>query len=77
MFRRTLTALALTLAASATVADEASLEPCINGGVSRTGNFPTQAMEDQIYAYLDWRADEPYYLFRVAARAIPTPYPED
>jgi hypothetical protein len=24
------------------------LEPCINGGVSRTGDFPSQAVEDEL-----------------------------
>lgn len=31
-----------------------SLEPCINGEVSATGIFPTQAMEDQFLAYARW-----------------------
>ena len=31
-----------------------SLEPCINGSVSRSGLFPSQAMEDEFAAYLAW-----------------------
>lgn len=30
------------------------LEPALNGQVSATGLFPTQAMEDEFHAYLDW-----------------------
>lgn len=31
-----------------------SLEPCINGSVSASGTFPTQAMENQLAAYVEW-----------------------
>jgi hypothetical protein len=31
-----------------------SLEACINGEVSASGRFPTQAMEDQFNAYTNW-----------------------
>ena len=53
------------------------LEPCINGAVSSTGLFPSQEMEDQIFAYLQWRSAEPYYLFKVAGNQVPVSYPED
>jgi hypothetical protein len=53
------------------------LEPCINGDVSASGTFPTQEMEEQILAYLEWRSAEPYYLFQVAAQRISDPYPEN
>jgi len=32
------------------------LDPCLNGDVSASGRFPTQAMEDQFNRYLDWVA---------------------
>jgi len=35
-----------------------SLEPCVNAGVSRSGLFPTQEMEDQFAAYLQWTKDQ-------------------
>jgi hypothetical protein len=43
------------------------LEPCINGAVSVSGVFPTQAMEEQIEAYLAWssEAGRMNYLFEV------------
>ena len=58
---------AATLAGQSDV--DLSLEPSINGEVSRFGTFPSQKMEDQIHAYLEWRAESgsPYYLFQVAA----------
>jgi hypothetical protein len=33
------------------------LDPCVNGDVSASGRFPTQAMEDQFNRYLDWVAE--------------------
>lgn len=56
------------MAAEMPVADAHTLEPCINGQVSASGTFPTQAMEEQIDAYLRWsnRTGQPYYLFTVA-----------
>ena len=43
-----LLAATLTVATTTVVADEPNLalEPCINGGVSATGRFETQALED-------------------------------
>jgi hypothetical protein len=64
-------------AAESPVAD-GDLEPCINGAVSASGAFPTQAMEEQINAYVAWSAKtgHPYYLFRVAGERSPTAYPQ-
>ncbi|MGD8274965.1 MAG: hypothetical protein PVJ30_03335 [Thiohalocapsa sp.] len=55
-----------------------SLEPCMNGGVSASGAFPTQAMEDEIKAYAAWSGSigQPYYLFQVAGEAFAAAYPE-
>ena len=73
MFGITLTLALFMAASSVAVADEDfSLEPCINGGVSSNGLFPTQEMEEQIQAYFDWQSDEPYYLFRAAKDRIST-----
>jgi len=76
MFRKTLFLL-LTLVAIPAYAQDL-LEPCINGDVSASGNFPTQEMEEQILAYLDWQSAEPYYyLFRVVSQETATVYPEN
>ena len=74
MFERTLIAGIALAAVTSVNATDLSLEPCINGAVSGSGNFPTQTMEEQVYAYLDWRSNEPYYLFAVAANYIRTPF---
>jgi len=45
-----------------------SLEPGLNGKVSETGRFPTQAMENQFNAYLTWVEKEQLasdYAFRL------------
>jgi hypothetical protein len=54
------------------------LEPCINGEVSASGTFPSQAMEDQIGAYLDWsaRTGRPFYLFQVGGDRLTAAYPQ-
>lgn len=75
MFRKTLFVLVILVSIPAYASD--LLEPCINGDVSASGNFPTQEMESQIEAYLAWQSGEPYYLFRVASQHIVSPYPED
>lgn len=75
MFRKTLF-VSLVLLSLPALADT-SLEPCINGDVSASGSFPSQEMEDQIMAYLDWKPGEPYYLFNVAWRDIGDAYPEN
>ena len=53
MFRKTLfvllTFVAIPAAANAT---EDMLEPCINGDVSASGNYPTQELEDLTLAFL-------------------------
>ena len=70
--------LAFSVSATELPAADDSLEPCINGGVSATGAFPTQAMEDQIRAYAAWSSElgQPYYLFRVTAHQVAASYPE-
>lgn len=35
-----------------------ALEPCINGEVSSSGMFPSQAMEDAFASYLSWTKHE-------------------
>ena len=42
------------LASSAADQANLDLEPCINGGVSASGLFPTQAMEEQFIKYVEW-----------------------
>ncbi len=56
------------LVSTVTLAVDDSLEPCINGEVSRSGSFPAQSMEDRIYVYLDWQTKDPFSLFRIASR---------
>lgn len=76
MFRKTL-GITLSLFCTATAfAADLSLEPCIDGGVSASGNFPTQEMEEQIYAYRNWAADKPGYLFAIALESIKPPLNE-
>lgn len=41
-------------AAQPATATGANLEPCLNGQVSVSGRFPTQAMEDEFNRYLSW-----------------------
>ncbi len=76
MFRKSLTILLLALTSSAVSADDHSLEPCINGDVSRSGNYPSREMEDQMNTYRAWQASQPYYLFKVSGRNLPTVYPQ-
>jgi hypothetical protein len=77
MVGKTLAFALLLLLANTALAYDTSLEPCMNGDVSATGSFPSQEMEKQIHAYLEWRSDQPYYLFQVASESINTPYQED
>jgi len=44
-------------AAQPTTATVANLDPCLNGQVSASGRFPTQAMEDEFNRYLSWVAE--------------------
>ena len=65
MLKSTLTAGALALvlfnlspsASASDLAKAADLEPSINGGVSETGLFPNQDMEDAFASYLGWTKD--------------------
>ena len=74
MFAKSLFPAALLALSGATAATDLTLEPCVNGAVSKTGSFPTQAMEREIYAYLDWRSYDPYYLFAVTANYLEDPF---
>lgn len=38
------------------------LDPCMNGQVSTSGLFPTQAMEEQFARYLEWTTAEGLYV---------------
>lgn len=42
--------LLLTSVSGSGIADNLDLEPCINGAVSSTGRFATQALEDEAIA---------------------------
>lgn len=44
----------VTFALEPTAEAVSTLDPGANGSVSATGNFPSQAMEDQFNAYLAW-----------------------
>lgn len=52
-----LTAAGSLQAMDATSPAKIGLDPCVNGDVSTSGRFPTQAMEDQFNRYLDWVAE--------------------
>lgn len=64
------------LAFSVSAADQPpidlDLEPCVNGAVSASGAFPTQAMEEQVDAFVTWSAKTGrfYYLFEVAGNRL-------
>lgn len=79
MFGKSLVPAVLLALSGAAAAADLTLEPCVNGAVSKSGSFPTQAMEREIYAYLDWRSYDPYYLFAVTANYLEDPFarPED
>lgn len=74
MFRKTLGLSPSLFCASSVFATDLSLEPCVNGDVSASDSFPTQAMKDQIYADLDWRSDQSYFRFAVASRLVARPF---
>jgi len=82
MFMQYLPLLSSVLAFSVSAVEASTmdplLEPCINGGVSASGTFPTRAMEEQVNAYLAWsnKTGSPYYLFRVAGDRLTSAYPE-
>ena len=68
MSRKTLAVVLFVASTTGAFASDLSLEPCINGDVSASGNFPSQAMEEQFQAFLDWRSQAP----AVASEAIAT-----
>ncbi len=51
LFTASFVAVWLTAAAQADQTSNLELEPCINGGVSASGNYPTQAAEDLAKSY--------------------------
>jgi hypothetical protein len=69
-------AFSVSAADTGSVEPDLSLEPCINGAVSASGTFPTQAMEEQVNAYLAWsnQTGRPYYLFQVAGQRLSSAY---
>lgn len=77
MNAKTLSLTLTLLVSNAAFASDLTLEPCIDGGVSATGTFPSQAMEDQIHAYLKWSSGQPYYLYTVASGSIEMPFSEE
>lgn len=58
MLPLTLALLAFSARAEPGLTSANALEPCINGEVSRSGMFPSQAMEDAFAAYLSWTKHE-------------------
>ncbi len=74
MFGKYLLAAALALIATTVTASGQSLEPLVNGDLSNSGNAPSQTMEREISAYLNWRSYEPYYLFAVSAKYLELPF---
>lgn len=56
-FVAVLTAAGSLQAMEVTNPGQVGLDPCVNGDVSTSGRFPTQAMEDQFNRYLDWVAE--------------------
>jgi hypothetical protein len=72
-----LSVLAFSVSAAEVTASGASLEPCINGAVSASGAFPTQAMEEQVNGDLarSEQKSRPHQLVRVAADRSSTASP--
>jgi hypothetical protein len=64
--------LAFSVSASDQPAVDLDLEPCVNGEISASGTFPTQAMEEQVDAFVSWSAETGrfYYLFEVAGNKL-------
>lgn len=76
MFGKLFAAALLTLVGNSTFASDESLEPCINGGVSPSGSYPSETIERGMRAYVNWRTYEPYYLFAVSADYLQSPFGE-
>jgi hypothetical protein len=74
----TFSLLAFLVSAGELPKTDLDLEPCINGAVSASGTYPSQAMEDQIQAYLAWSTEtgRPFYLFQVAGYVPENPHPQ-
>ena len=58
MLPLTLALLAFSVRAESSMASSHALEPCINGEVSASGLFPSQAMEDELASYLRWTKEQ-------------------
>lgn len=67
----------ILLAAGAGQASDLSLEPCMNGGVSATGIWPTELAEGGLNTGLNWQTYDPYYLFAVSASYLEPPFAEE
>lgn len=65
---------AAVLISMSTAADDLALEPCIDGGVSPSGTYPTAALERQAIGYQNWPNFAPYYLFAVSATYLESPF---
>ena len=66
MFRKSLLVAVFTLVSSSTFADDLSLEPSINGEVSKSGEYSTQMVEDYVNFYLRWIEEDPYDLYKAS-----------
>jgi hypothetical protein len=77
MFGKALIAGLALVAAGMAQATDLALEPCVNGGVSRSGTWPSEFMEGAANAQLNWQSYEPYYLFAVSARYMKSPLDDD
>lgn len=77
MFGKSMIAAIALIAAGSTQGSDLVLEPCVNGDVSQTGTWPTQLMEGNDRAQLDWQSYDPYYLFAVSASYLKPPFEDD
>lgn len=74
MFGKMVIFVAALSAATLAGANDIALEPCANGGVSSSGRFPSELMEQRFYTRLNWRSYAPYYLFAVSASYLESPF---
>jgi hypothetical protein len=76
MFEKVLATTLVACVSTGACATDVSLEPCINGGVSPSGTYPSEAIERGMRAYHNWRTYDPYYLFAVSADYLQPPFDE-
>lgn len=50
------------------------LEPCVNGGISPNGAFPSAQLERRANGYQTWSDYAPYYRFAVSATYLESPF---